>query len=55
MEADLSSKTAKGDLIRVRIEGEAKRVLVELARQRGLTLSDLVRSAATDAVRRMAA
>ncbi|MHA6687785.1 plasmid mobilization protein [Mesorhizobium sp. A556] len=44
-----------GDLIQVRVARDEKRRLIEIARQRGMTLSDFLRKTATDAARRVAA
>ena len=43
------------DQIRVRVGREEKRLLVEHAHKRGLTLSDLLRLSATEAAQRTAA
>jgi hypothetical protein len=43
------------ELIRVRVAGDEKRRLIEIARQRGMTLSDFLRKTATEATRRVAA
>ena len=43
------------DLIQVRVARDEKRQLIELARKRGLTLSDFLRQTATEAARRVAA
>jgi hypothetical protein len=43
------------DQIRVRVGRDEKRRLAEFARQRGVTLSDLLRVSASEAARRTAA
>ena len=43
------------ELIQVRVAREEKRQLIEIARRRGLTLSDFLRQTATEAARRAAA
>lgn len=43
------------ETIQVRVARDEKRRLAEIARQRGLSLSDLLRCAATEAVQRIAA
>lgn len=43
------------DLIKVRVARDEKRRLIEIARRRGLTLSDFMRQTATEAARRVAA
>lgn len=43
------------DIIQVRFGREEKRRFVELARERGVTLSDLVRLSLTEAAKRVAA
>ena len=46
---------AMSETIQVRVARDEKRRLAELARIRGLTISDLLRVAASDAIRRVAA
>lgn len=46
---------AMDDLIRVRVASEEKRHLLETARKRGMTLSELLRELAAEAVDRVAA
>lgn len=43
------------DRIEVRVARDEKRRLAEIARQRGVSLSDLLRGVASDAVRRITA
>lgn len=43
------------ELIKVRVGSDEKRQLIEIARSRGLTLSDFLRQTATEAARRVAA
>ncbi|MBL8577710.1 MAG: ribbon-helix-helix protein, CopG family [Mesorhizobium sp.] len=43
------------ELIKVRVSSDEKRQLIEIARRRGLTLSDFLRQTATEAARRIAA
>lgn len=43
------------DLIGVRVARDEKRRLAELARQRGVSLSDLIRQTVAEAVERVAA
>ncbi|MEQ1945170.1 DUF1778 domain-containing protein [Mesorhizobium sp. VNQ89] len=43
------------ELIQVRVGSDEKRQLIEIARRRGLTLSDFVRETATEAAQRVAA
>ena len=43
------------DLIQVRVARVEKRHLIEIARKRGVTLSDFLRETATEAARRVAA
>lgn len=47
--------TAMTEAIRVRVHLGEKRVLAEAARKRGVSISELVRDAATEAARRAAA
>jgi len=46
---------AMRDQIRIRISCDEKRLLMEAARRRGQTLSDLLRTSATEAAKRVAA
>jgi uncharacterized protein (DUF1778 family) len=46
---------AMSDLIQVRVTSDEKQRLIEVARRRGLTLSDFVRATATEEARRAAA
>ena len=43
---------AMRDIIRARVSREEKRLIVHTARQRGVSLSDYLRNAATEAARR---
>ena len=43
------------ELIKVRVGSDEKRRLIEIARQRGVTLSDFLRETATEATQRVAA
>ena len=43
------------ELIRARVAGDEKRHLIEIARRRGMTLSDFLRATATEAALRSAA
>lgn len=43
------------DRILIRVAQDEKRRLMELARRRGMTLSDFIRETATEAMRRQAA
>ena len=43
------------DLIQVRVAHDEKRRLIEIARKRGMTLSDFLRETAIEAARRVAA
>jgi hypothetical protein len=46
---------AMDDLIKVRVARDEKRCLIEIARKRGMTLSDFLCETSTDAARRVAA
>lgn len=43
------------ELIQVRVGRDEKRQLIDIARRRGLTLSDFLRQTATEAARRVSA
>ncbi|AWC22055.1 hypothetical protein CO731_01511 [Aminobacter sp. MSH1] len=51
----LRNYTALDDIIQVRLERAEKRRFVEIAKERGVTLSDLVRLSLTEATKRVAA
>ena len=51
----MAARKTEDDLIHARIYREQKRLLSDLARQRGMTLSSVVRSLAEEAVEGMAA
>ena len=46
---------AMDDIVQIRCHREEKRLFVELARERGITLSDLVRQCLSEAAQRSAA
>jgi hypothetical protein len=55
MEAIMRFSEPMSETIQVRVARDEKRRLAEIARQRGVSLSDLLRCVATDAARRIAA
>ena len=55
LEAKMRFPEPMDELIQVRVASDEKRRLIEVARRRGLTLSDFLRHTATEAAQRVAA